>query len=107
MHIVDTKKATVSSLGIRFIQCRTISPLGYNNIRKNNIHETFNLLDDVFLVSDFIMSANVGILQGFCFSPKERLYNVLLLLVKSHASYASLLAYLTCQIGVNNAVRTL
>jgi hypothetical protein len=53
------------------------------------------------------MSANVGIMQGFCFSSKKRLYDVLLLLVISHASYASLLAYLTCQIGVNSAVRTL
>jgi hypothetical protein len=53
------------------------------------------------------MSTEVGILQGFCFSSKERLHNVLLLLVISRASYASLLAYLTSQIGVNNAVRTL
>jgi len=52
------------------------------------------------------MSAEVGILQGLCFSSKERLYNVLLLLIISRASYTSLLAYLTCQIGVNNGVRT-
>jgi hypothetical protein len=78
-----------------------MSSLGYNNIHKPN------LLDNAFLVRDFIVCANVGILQEFCFSSKERLYNVLLLLVISRASYASLLAYLTCQIGVNNAARTL
>lgn len=52
------------------------------------------------------LSTKVGILQGFCVASKERLYNVLLLLVIRRASYASLLSYLTCQI-INNAMRTL
>src|SRR6266446_2027409 len=94
MYLCDAKKATV---GPRYsIQYRTMFITRAQQYSRNS--QEPDLLDDVFLVRDFVVSPNVGIWQGFCYSSKECLSYVLLLLIISRASYASLLAYLTCQI---------
>ena len=70
LRMVDTK-TTVSSLGTRIIQYRTMFIKRVQQYPRN--FQEFNLLDDVFLVRDFVMSFNIGIWQGFCFSSKKRL----------------------------------
>jgi hypothetical protein len=70
LRIVDTK-ITVSSLGTRIIQYRIMFIKRVQQYSRN--FQELNLLDDVFLIRDFVVSFNIGIWQGFCFSSKKRL----------------------------------
>ena len=65
LRIVDTK-TTVSNLGTRIIQYRTMFIKRVQQYPRN--FQELDLLDDVFLVCDFVMSFNIGFWQGFCFS---------------------------------------